>query len=149
MAVRRIVANIATDRLDGARAFYGDLLGMNIVMNLGWIMTFAADGSMTPQISVAIEGGSGTTVPDLSIEVDDLSDVHRRMRAAGFKIEYGPVTEPWDVTRFFVAIHLGAWSTSWNIADKHNQGINRFGALALEAPGVLLSSTMMEICRSA
>ena len=69
MAVRRIVANIATDRLDRARAFYGDLLGMNIVMDLGWIMTFAADGSMTPQISVAIEGGSGTTVPDLSIEV--------------------------------------------------------------------------------
>jgi len=107
MAVRRIVANIATDRLDAARAFYGDLLGMNIVMNLGWIMTFAADGSMTPQISVAIEGGSGTTVPDLSIEVDDLSDVHRRMRTAGFKIEYGPVTEPWGVTRFFVRDPFG------------------------------------------
>ena len=48
MAVRRIVANIATDRPDAARAFYGDLLGMNIVMDLGWIITFAADGSMTP-----------------------------------------------------------------------------------------------------
>jgi catechol 2,3-dioxygenase-like lactoylglutathione lyase family enzyme len=107
MAVRRIVANIATDRLDRARAFYGDLLGMNIVMDLGWIMTFAADGSMTPQISVAIEGGSGTTVPDLSIEVDDLSDVHQRMQAAGFKIEYGPVTEPWGVTRFFVRDPFG------------------------------------------
>ena len=59
MAVRRIVANIATDRLDAARAFYGDLLGMSIVMDLGWMTTFAADGSMTPQISVATEGGSG------------------------------------------------------------------------------------------
>jgi hypothetical protein len=87
MAVRRIVANIATDRLDAARAFYGDLLDMNIMMDLGWIMTFAADSSMTPQISVATEGGSGTTVPDLSIEVDNLSDVHRRMHAAGFKID--------------------------------------------------------------
>jgi len=47
---------------------HGDLLGMNIVMNLGWIMTFAADGSMTLQISVAIEVGSGTTVPDVSIQ---------------------------------------------------------------------------------
>ena len=73
-------------------------------MNLGWIMTFAADSSMTPQISVAIEGGSGTTVPDLSIEVDDLSDVHRRMQAAGFKIEYAPVT---GVTRFFVRDPFG------------------------------------------
>ena len=107
MAVRRIVANIATDRLDAARAFYGDLLGMDIVMDLGWIMTFAADGSMTPQISVATEGGSGTIVPDLSIEVDDLSDVDGRMQAAGLKIEYGPITEPWGVTRFFVRDPFG------------------------------------------
>jgi len=107
MAVRRIVANIATDRLDAARAFYGDLLGMSIVMDLGWITTFAADGSMTPQISVATEGGSGTTVPDLSIEVDNLSDVYRRMQAAGLEIEYGPVAELWGVTRFFVRDPFG------------------------------------------
>jgi hypothetical protein len=30
MAVRRIVANIATNRLDAATPFDGDLLGMNI-----------------------------------------------------------------------------------------------------------------------
>ena len=107
MAVRRIVPNIAADRLDAARAFYGDLLGMSIAMDLGWIMTFAAGGSMTPQISVATEGGSGTTVPDLSIEVDNLSDVHRRVQAAGLKIEYGPITEPWGVTRFFVRDPFG------------------------------------------
>ena len=71
-------------------------------MDLGWITTFAADGIMAPQISVATEGGSGTTVPDLSIEVDNLSDVHRGVQAAGLEIEYGPVAEPWGVTRFFV-----------------------------------------------
>jgi catechol 2,3-dioxygenase-like lactoylglutathione lyase family enzyme len=107
MAVRRIVANIAADRLDAAKAFYCDALGMHVVMNLGWIMTFAADGSMVPQVSVATEGGSGTPVPDLSIEVDDLSGVHRRMQAIGFEIEYGPVTEPWGVTRFYVRDPLG------------------------------------------
>ena len=101
MAVIRIVANIA------AKAFYGDALGMNIVMNLGWIMTFAAEGSMAPQISVASEGGSGMPVPDLSIEVDDLSDVHRRMHAGGFTIEYGPATEPWGVMRFYVRDPFG------------------------------------------
>jgi len=90
MAVHRIVANVTADELDAAKAFYGDVLGMNIVMNLGWIMTFAAEGSMAPQISVASEGGSGTPVPDLSVEVDDVSEIHRRMQAAGFKIEYGP-----------------------------------------------------------
>ena len=107
MAVKRIVANIAADRLDAAEAFYGEALGMKIVMDLEWIRTFAADGSMAPQISVATEGGSGTEVPDLSIEVDDVSDVHRRIRAAGFEIQYGPVTEPWGVTRLYVRDPFG------------------------------------------
>jgi len=107
MAVKRIVTNIAADRLDAAKIFYGDALGLNVVMNLGWIMTLEAEGSMAPQISVATEGGSGTPVPDLSIEVDNLSEVHRIMQAAGFRIEYGPVTEPWGVMRFYVRDPFG------------------------------------------
>jgi hypothetical protein len=39
-----------------------------------------------PQISFAREGGSGTPVPDLSIEVDDLDEVLQRAKAAGFAI---------------------------------------------------------------
>ena len=35
-------------------------------------MTFAVAAAAAPQINVATEGGSGTAVPDLSIEVDDL-----------------------------------------------------------------------------
>ena len=101
MTVRRIVANVAADRIDTAKAFYGDVLGMNVVMDLGWIVTFAAGGSVAPQINVATQGGSETPVPDISIEVDDLTEVHQRMLAAGFVIEYGPVTEPWGVTRFY------------------------------------------------
>src|SRR5215831_13412351 len=124
MAVRRIVANLAADRLDAAKAFYGNTLGMNIVMDLGWIITFAADASMAPQISVATEGGSGTPVPDLSIEVDDLSEVHRRVQEAGIEIVYGPITEAWGVTRLYVRDPFGQWSTSWNIAEK-DQGTNR------------------------
>jgi catechol 2,3-dioxygenase-like lactoylglutathione lyase family enzyme len=62
---------------------------------------------MVPQISVATQGGSGTPVPDISIEVDDLVEVHRRMQAARFNIEYGPVTEPWGVRRFYVRDPFG------------------------------------------
>jgi catechol 2,3-dioxygenase-like lactoylglutathione lyase family enzyme len=107
MTVRRIVANVAAERLDAAKTFYGDALGLKVVMDLGWIMTFAAEASMAPQISVATEGGSGTPVPDLSIEVDDLLDIHRRMQDSGFEIEYGPVAEPWGVTRFYVRDPFG------------------------------------------
>jgi catechol 2,3-dioxygenase-like lactoylglutathione lyase family enzyme len=107
MAVKRIVANIATPRLEPAKAFYVDILGLHLVMDLGWIQTFAADHPVPSQISVATEGGSGTSVPDLSIEVDNLQQVYQRVLAAGLPIEYGPVTEPWGVTRFFVRDPVG------------------------------------------
>jgi catechol 2,3-dioxygenase-like lactoylglutathione lyase family enzyme len=107
MTVKRIVANIATDRVDLARAFYGDVLGMAVVMDRGWILTFASEGCAAPQISVATEGGSGTAVPEVSVEVDDVVGVHERVLAAGFVVAYGPVTEPWGVTRFFVRDPFG------------------------------------------
>lgn len=107
MTVRRVVANIATEQLGSARRFYGEVLGMAVVMDLGWILTFTAEGSAPPQVSVAAEGGSGTPVPDLSVEVDNLDEVHRRVVGAGFVIEYGPVREPWGVTRFYVRDPFG------------------------------------------
>ena len=107
MAVRRVVANIAAEDVAAAKAFYGDVLGMRVVMDLGWIMTLAAEAPGAPQLSVASEGGSGTSVPDLSIEVDDFDAVHARASAGGFAVEYGPTVEPWGVRRFFVRDPFG------------------------------------------
>jgi catechol 2,3-dioxygenase-like lactoylglutathione lyase family enzyme len=109
MAVKRIVANVATEgaNIDAARAFYTDVLGLRLVMNLGWIMTFAADSGAAPQISIASEGGSGAPVPDLSIEVDNLDEVHQRLIAKGLRVEYGPKSEPWGVRRFYVRDPFG------------------------------------------
>lgn len=58
MAVKRIVANVAAEQVDSALTFYQDVLGMQVVMDLGWIMTFAAHCSVPPQISVASEEGA-------------------------------------------------------------------------------------------
>jgi catechol 2,3-dioxygenase-like lactoylglutathione lyase family enzyme len=111
MAVKRIVANIATSNMASdmaaAKAFYGDILGMDVVMDHGWIVTFATSAGTTPQISVASEGGSGTPVPDLSIEVDNLDEVLQRLTTAGTTIAYGPTSEPWGVRRFFVKDPFG------------------------------------------
>lgn len=107
MKVKRIVANIRTDQLDAADAFYHAILGLEPVMDHGWIRTYAAASRMTTQLSVAIEGGSGTPVPDLSVEVDDLDDALRRIRAASIALEYGPAHEPWGVRRFFVRDPFG------------------------------------------
>jgi len=107
MAVRRIVTNIANENLEAARSFYGEILGMHVAMDLGWIVTFAGEGVAAPQISIASEGGSGAAVPDISVEVDDLDEVLARARSAGLPLEYGPANEPWGVVRFFVRDPFG------------------------------------------
>jgi len=45
-------------------------------MDFAWIMTFATEASVAPQLSIAREGGSGTLRPDLSIEGDDFEAVY-------------------------------------------------------------------------
>ena len=107
MIVTRIVANIATEEPERARQFYGDILGLKRVMDQGWIVTFAAEGPSAPQISFARQGGGGAPVPDLSVEVDDLDMVHKRVLAAGLSVEYGPADEDWGVRRFFVRDPFG------------------------------------------
>jgi catechol 2,3-dioxygenase-like lactoylglutathione lyase family enzyme len=107
MTIKRIVTNIAAKDLDRAKNFYAGILGLHVVMNHGWILTFAGEGTVAPQISVATEGGSGTPVPDISIEVDDLEEIHQRVLAAGLPIEYGPEREPWGVIRFYVRDPFG------------------------------------------
>ncbi|MEK1933231.1 MAG: VOC family protein [Pararhizobium sp.] len=106
MIVKRIVSNIAAGNPADARRFYGDVLGLDELMDHGWIVTYG-DGEAKVQVSIASEGGSGTTVPDLSIEVDDVDAALARVRDAGFAIEYGPADEPWGVRRFFVRDPFG------------------------------------------
>ena len=76
-------------------------------MDHGWLRTYGCAAKMTVQVSFASQGGSDTLVPELSIEVDDLAEALRRVEAAGTPVEYGPVTEPWGVRRFFVRDPLG------------------------------------------
>ena len=103
MTVKRIVANIATLDAAAVRQFYQDIFELEVAMDLGWIATLShAHGDDAPvQLSVAREGGSGTAVPALSIEVDDLDAVMARATAAGVQIENGPADEPWGVRRFY------------------------------------------------
>jgi len=107
MKVLRIVSNVFAADPSEADRFYGELLGLDRVMDFGWIVTYGSKQKMAVQLSVASEGGSGTPTPDLSIEVDDLDQALERMQGAGIAIEYGPRKEPWGVRRFFVRDPFG------------------------------------------
>ncbi|MGC0154383.1 VOC family protein [Chromobacterium vaccinii] len=107
MEIRRIIANFDVDDPGRVDVFYRDVLGLELVMDHGWIRTYASGATMQPQISFASEGGSGTPVPALSVEVDDLEQALARVRDAGIAVEYGPASEPWGVRRFFIRDPLG------------------------------------------
>lgn len=102
MTVLRIVAYIGTPSIDEVRRFYETLFGLTLGMDHGWIVTLMSGRTAETQISIAEEGGSGTPVPDLSIEVSDVDEVVERATAHGFPILYGPTNEPWGVRRFYL-----------------------------------------------
>jgi catechol 2,3-dioxygenase-like lactoylglutathione lyase family enzyme len=107
MKVKRIVADINTQDIAAAKLFYQDVLGLELLMDHGWIATYGSSEEMTIQISFASQGGSETPTPDLSIEVDDVDAALTAMKKAGFTITYGPADEPWGVRRFFVRDPFG------------------------------------------
>ncbi|KIN61994.1 Glyoxylase [Sulfitobacter noctilucicola] len=105
--VKRIVADLSTDDPKGLGAFYTALFDLDVLMDQGWIMTLGGDAPSPVQVSLASEGGSGTPVPQLSIEVDDLDEVLRRVQALGINLVYPLTHEPWGVRRFFIADPTG------------------------------------------
>ncbi len=101
MQVKRIVPNIAAKKAEDGLRFYRDVLGLEAIMDLGWIVTLSSGVEARVQVSIATEGGSGAEVPDLSIEVDDVDEAYRRTRGKGFEIVYPLTEEPWGVRRFY------------------------------------------------
>lgn len=105
--VKRIVANIQTYDLSKADEFYHRILGLELLMDHGWIRTFGNDETAKVQISFAVQGGNNTEAPDLSIEVDEVDQVYEHMKASGFEITYDITYEDWGVRRFFVRDPFG------------------------------------------
>ncbi|PIF46359.1 putative enzyme related to lactoylglutathione lyase [Chryseobacterium sp. 52] len=105
--VKRIVANIQTEDLSKADCFYKDILGLEMLMDHGWIKTFGNNEDAKVQISFAVQGGNNTEVPALSIEVDHIDELYKKIQQAGFEITYGITDEDWGVRRFFVKDPFG------------------------------------------
>ncbi|WP_426278482.1 VOC family protein [Chryseobacterium sp. S-02] len=105
--VKRIVANIKTEDLSKADLFYHDILGLELLMDHGWIKTFGNDEEAKVQISFAVQGGNDTEVPELSIEVDNVDAIYAKMKGSKFEIAYEIINEDWGVRRFFVKDPFG------------------------------------------
>ncbi|MFC4060941.1 VOC family protein [Planomonospora corallina] len=101
MTIRRIVPNIQSDALEENAAFYG-LLGLEKVMDHGWIMTLASPSAPTAQVSVMTGDKTAPVTPDMSIEVEDVDAAYAAMRDGGAEIVHPLQDEEWGVRRFFV-----------------------------------------------
>ena len=102
MTVRRIVPDFATSDVAASRELYVDVLGLDVAMDLGWIVTYAAPGNRAVQLSVMAADDGGAVQPDVSIEVDDVDAVHAAAVARGYAIVRPLTDEPWGVRRFFL-----------------------------------------------
>jgi predicted enzyme related to lactoylglutathione lyase len=102
MGVRRVVPNLQGQDPAAAGEFYAEVLGLEVVMDQGWIVTFAAPGNASAQISVVSEDAGAPVHPDVSIEVDDVDAAHAAARRVGYEILHPLTDEPWGVRRFFV-----------------------------------------------
>jgi DHA3 family tetracycline resistance protein-like MFS transporter len=102
MAVKRIVADLHATDPAASRGFYEDVVGLEVVMDLGWILTFAAPQDRGVQLSVMADDASAPVAPDVSIEVDDVEAAHAAAVARGDEIVHPLTDEPWGVRRFFV-----------------------------------------------
>jgi catechol 2,3-dioxygenase-like lactoylglutathione lyase family enzyme len=107
MTVLRIVPHIKADQTSDGDVFYCEVLGLETVMDMGFVKTHAAASQAAPQLSVTAEGGSGQDVPHLSVEVDDFDAVLARAAAHGITPTYGPVDEPWGVRRAYLPDPFG------------------------------------------
>lgn len=102
MNIKRIVPDIESSDLEGSKEFCSGFLGLILMMDQGWVMTFSSASNPNSQITILERGSADYAQPDLSIEVDDIHQAHSEAARRGLSIEYPLTAEPWGVTRFFV-----------------------------------------------
>jgi catechol 2,3-dioxygenase-like lactoylglutathione lyase family enzyme len=102
VTVRRIVPDLHVSDVAASRELYVDVLGLEVAMDLGWVVTYAAPGARGAQITVMRDDASAAVQPDVSIEVDDVDAMHAAAVSRGYEIVHPLTDEPWGVRRFFV-----------------------------------------------
>ncbi len=97
MSIKRVVPDISSERIDESRTFYTELLGFDIAMDMGWVVTLASPDNPTAQITLLKGPSSDGPHPSMSIEVADVDAVHAKAIAQSVQIVYPLTDEPWGV----------------------------------------------------
>ncbi len=101
MQIRRTVPNIESEDPKKSRNFFEQFLGMKVVMDKNWIITFASADNPTAQINVIRHDEPDAPHPNISIEVEDADRMYAKAVKQEIEIVYPITDEPWGVRRFF------------------------------------------------
>lgn len=102
MSIRRVVPDIESAQVDASRDFYVGVLGFEVAMDLGFVMTLASPTNPTAQITLMRSDGTAGVVPQITVEVADVDRVHAEAVRRRAEVVYPLTDEPWGVRRFFV-----------------------------------------------
>jgi catechol 2,3-dioxygenase-like lactoylglutathione lyase family enzyme len=116
MTISRTVPNISSDSPAETRDFFVELLGFEVAMDMGWVVTVASPTNPSAQVSII--GNDDMAAPGISVEVADVDAVHAKAVEHGFEIAYSLRDEEWGVRRFMLREPSG---TVVNVLS-HRQG---------------------------
>ena len=92
--------NSRSERPAETRDFFVDLLGFEVAMDMGWVVTVASPSN--PSVQVTIIGGDDMAAPGISVEVTDVDAIHAKAAERGREIVYPLRDEEWGVRRFML-----------------------------------------------
>jgi catechol 2,3-dioxygenase-like lactoylglutathione lyase family enzyme len=99
MELSRAVPILTVADVGAAADEYAALLGLEIVMDHGWIATLGSANG--PQFSVMSRDATAPCNPHVSLQVPDVDAAYARVRAAEREIVHPLQDEEWGVRRFF------------------------------------------------
>jgi catechol 2,3-dioxygenase-like lactoylglutathione lyase family enzyme len=100
VTISRAVPNIRSDQTAKTRDFFVELLGFEVAMDLGWIVTVVSPTN--PSVQVNIVGNDDMAAPGISVGIADVDAVHAKAVEQGFEIVYPLRDEEWGVRRFML-----------------------------------------------
>src|SRR5687767_6359502 len=86
VTISRAVPNIRSERPAETRDFFVDLLGFEVAMDIGWVVTVASPANPSAQVNII--GNDDMSAPGISVEVADVDAAHARAVEQGREIVY-------------------------------------------------------------
>ena len=105
MDLLRAVPILTVPDVEAAVREYADLLGLDVLMNLGWVATLGTGGAA--QFSVMDTDQSAPCNPDMSLEVPDVDQADQRALDTAAEVVHPLQDEDWGVRRFFLRTSSG------------------------------------------